>query len=400
MVQWIPSVPRCTFAGIVYSFVGNFRPAALLWVLLLAAGWFPATTAHSGAVTLSYAPPEEAGFDPVALEEAVGLFRMAVARDELRGVVLLVARNGKVVVHEAIGWRDRENGRPMEKDTLIRMASNTKAVVAMAALLLAEEGKLSLEDPVAKHIPAFDKEGFRKITVAQLMANSGGLPRSPIFLRGVADDSNLVLEAERFAKALKMESEAGTKYGYSNAGYNILGGVIEAVSGDRLDHFIDQRIYRPLGMGDSNHHESTADQSRMAKVYVRRGGEWRARWSPGDDPSYPIIRASGGMISTARDFAVFLQCWLNGGAYGNVRLLSPESVRLGLTVQSPDNSYGYGWRIGEDGEFSHGGSDGTFAWGDPRRGIIGLVFTQSPGGDNPRDEFRRKVTEALAAVSD
>jgi CubicO group peptidase (beta-lactamase class C family) len=148
-------------------------------------------------------------------------------------------------------------------------------------------------------------------------------------------------------------------------------------------------------MREVSHHESEADQSRMSKVYAQRDGEWQVRWSPGDAGSYPIVRASGGMISTALDYAVFLQTWLNGGSFGDARILSGDSVLQGTSIQSPTDSYGFGWRIGPDGDFSHGGSDGTFAWADPARKLIGLLFTQSPGSDHPRNEFRRLVTEAL-----
>lgn len=339
--------------------------------------------------------PESVGMDSEKLREAVDLYRDLVAEDELRGVVLLVARRGVVVLHEALGWRDKENGLPMEKNTLFRMASNTKPTVTAAALILAQEGHLFLDDPVGLHIPAFSEGDFAGITVGQLMSNSSGLPRSPIFLRGVDENSDMVREAERFAEALEMENEPGTVYGYSNAGFNILGGVIEAVTGQNLEVVLTERIYEPLGMVDSNNHESTADHTRMAKVYTGRGEETRARWSPGDPPSYPIVRASGGMISTAWDYAVFMQMWLNGGRFGEARILSEESVAEGITVQSPTGSYGYGWSVASDGGFSHGGSDGTFAWADPERELIGLVFTQHPSGENPRGEFRRMVNAAI-----
>jgi len=345
-------------------------------------------------VELHRTAPEAAGFDGGKLAAAASLYRDAVDRDDIRGVVLLVARGEKVVLHEAIGWRDKENRLPMEKDTLFRFASNTKAVVATGALILAERGALSLDDPVAKHIPGVNGD-FSGITVAQLITHASGVPRGPIFLKDLHADSNLVREAERFARELKLETEPGTQFSYSNVGYNILGGVIEAASKQRLDYFLQGAIYEPLGMTDTFHHESVADPDRMAKVYTRKDGKWRTRWAPGDEASYPIVRASGGMIATAWDYTKFLQIWLNDGSAGSIRILSPDSVQAGRAIQSPTASYGYGWHVDEDGSIGHGGSDGTYAWVDPARQLIGLILTQSPRDDDLRKEFRDLVNAAL-----
>ncbi len=351
----------------------------------------------AAAPVLVASSPEDAGFDGERLGAAAAMFRESVARDGLRGVVLLVARHGKIAMHEAIGWRDKAAGLPMEQDTLFHMASNTKAVTATAALMLAEAGKLSTDDRVARHIPAFDTEPLAAITIDQLLSNSSGLPRSPIFMRGVRADSDLAREAERFAATLLPEHPPGTCYGYSNAGFNILGGVIEAAAGERLDRFFHRAIHAPLGMDDTHHHESAAPADRMGNVHQRGdGGEWTVRRAAGGRPLYPIPRASGGMISTAGDFAIFLQMWLNGGAYGETRILTPESVARATSVRSATDRYGYGWRVDRNGAFSHGGSDGTYAWVDPGRGIIGIILTQSPGGDDLRDDFRRLINSAVA----
>jgi CubicO group peptidase (beta-lactamase class C family) len=156
-------------------------------------------------------------------------------------------------------------------------------------------------------------------------------------------------------------------------------------------------------MEDSYHHE-TAEQldgklSRMGAVYYRReGGRWAPGWKPGDPPQVPFVRASGGMISTAWDYAIFLQLFLNGGEYGGVRILKPETVKRMTSAQfptGPGGSYGYGWMVSEDGMYSHGGSDGTFAWVDPAHDLIGLVLTQTPAGRNPRNRFVELVKLAV-----
>jgi len=362
---------------------------------------------------LRYGSAEEAGMDAAALDTAVELFRKAVEAEDLQGVTVLVARNGIVVTHEAMGWRDSENSLPMEKDTLFRMASNTKPTIATAILMLAEAGKLSVGDPVSRHLPAFADGSNADITIRQLLTHTGGFRIGSIFIRPLIERSeeypeapNLNMEVARFAE-IGPEEEPGTTYSYSNPGFNMLGAIIEVTSGKPLDLFLKEDLYSPLGMHDSLNHESKSDHSRMSKVYTRRNEVWSARWSPGDPPDYSFVRASGGMISTAWDYAIFCQMYLNGGVYNGKRILNVESVQVGTAAQTVDiytpeeletrdSFYGYGWNVSKDGVFSHGGSDGTFAWVDPELKIIGLVFTQSPsGGRNPRNEFREMVTASI-----
>jgi CubicO group peptidase (beta-lactamase class C family) len=346
---------------------------------------------------LARVPAESADIDAAALDAAVQLYRGSVDAGDLPGVVLLVARRGSLVLHEALGWRDRQNGLRMERNTLFRMASNTKPVITTAALLLEQEGRLSMSDPVSRHIPAFADGELARITLHQLATHSSGLPRSPIFLPDVSAGSDLVQEAARFARALSLNREPGISYEYSNVGYNILGGVLEAATGQRLDVLLRERVYAPLGMRESSNHESVADNGRMGRIYRRTNGEWRAGWSPGDVPDYPIVRASGGMISTALEYAAFLQMWLDRGRFGDMQLLTAESVTRATArhVQDGDAHYGYGWRIEADGVFGHTGSDGTAAWVDPEKQLIVIVFTQAPsGGVNPRSEFLRRVRAA------
>lgn len=338
------------------------------------------------------------------LASAVEVYRGAVARDELRGAVLYVAQRGQVVLHEAVGYKHHAYRLPMERDTLFRMASNTKPVVAAAVLMLVEEGKLSLSDPVAKYLPSFDNDKSRNVTVEQLLTHTSGLRIGPImypFEDG--EDPTLLAAVARFGA--EGPAEAPGEYSYNNAGYNTLGAIIESVSGQELESFLKSQIYDPLGMSDTLNHEDPAKLFRMATVYRgrRAGGRggpvvFTQGFTPGDPPDFPIIRASGGMISTTADYARFLEMYRRGGEYGGRRLLREATVRAAVTprVRSGDQtSYGYGWMIRTDGSYYHTGSDGTMAWVDPAREIIGMVFTQSPGGVNPTDQFRELVTRAL-----
>jgi CubicO group peptidase (beta-lactamase class C family) len=256
------------------------------------------------------------------------------------------------------------------------------------------------------------------VTIRHLLTHTSGLRVGPIFYRPLIqasdehpDAPSLQLEVARFG-ATGPEVTPGTSYSYSNAGYNTLGALIEVASQMPLADFLRERLYAPLGMKDSLNHESQAEHSRMSKVY--RGGRegrdaapaWTTSWKPGDAPDYPFVRASGGMISTAWDYATFCRMFLNGGIHGERRLLRADTVEIMTQPQTralysneeigrPSSFYGLGWQVSAGGVFSHGGSDGTQAWIDPERDLIVLALTQTPGArPDPRGRFRQAVVEA------
>ena len=358
--------------------------------------------AQQGA-TLSYGSPSSVGMDAALLDRAAQLYRDAVERDELKGAVLLVARRGVIVLHEAVGWRHEAYRLPMERDTLFRMASNTKPVIGTAVLILHEAGKLSLDDRASDHLESFENDRSRDITVRQLLNHSSGLRIGPIFHPFAEDETPTLLGAVAKFGAEGPAVEPGASYSYSNAGYNTVGAIIEVASGMPLEDFLRTRIYEPLGMADTLNHEDESKLSRMATVYRGRRRDdgrvvFRQGFTPGDGPDFPLIRASGGMISTAPDYARFLQMHLNRGRYGDVRILSEESVASatrGDVASGARTAYGLGWQVAGDGAYSHSGSDGTMAWVDPARELIGMVLTQSPGGINPSREFRALVNRAV-----
>lgn len=330
------------------------------------------------------------GCDADCLARAAGLLTETVAAGELLGAVVLVARGNTIVMHEAFGWRDPAHVKPMAKDSLFRMASNTKAVTAAAILALVDDGKVALDDAAAKFLPTFAQGDAAKITIRQLLTHTSGLRIKTLFLSPLMtkstqhpDAPNLLLEALRFGEVGPAVTP-NTTYGYSNPGYNTLAAVVEVASGQSYAKFCKARFYDPLGMRDSNNHETTADLTRMSAV-VRAGepGQWDVRWQPGDPPTVPFVRGSGGMISTAPDFARFCRMLLDGGRCGERTILSAAAVRASTRSQTghiAKASYGFGWRIEASGAFVHGGSDGTFAWCDPARDLIGILFTQTQGG--------------------
>ena len=373
--------------------------AVVIWSLTI---WSPAALAQR-ATTLSYGSAASAGMDAELLEQAVQLYRDAVERDELKGAVLMVARRGVIVLHEAVGWRHEAYQLPMEKDTLFRMASNTKPVIGTGVLILQEEGRLSLDDRAAAHLESFDNDRSRDITIRQLLSHSSGLRIGPIFYPFDDDETPALIGAVAKFGAEGPAVEPGTSYSYNNAGYNTVGAIIEVASGMPLEDFIRARIYEPLGMTDTLNHEDETKLARMATVYrgrPRDGGsvDFRQGFTPGDPPDFPVVRASGGMISTAPDYARFLQMYLNRGRYADAQILSEDSVAAGTRgeIASGTNTrYGLGWQVTSDGTYSHSGSDGTMGWVDPARETIGMVFTQSPGGVNPRREFQDLVNRAV-----
>ena len=390
------------------------RRAAALLVAALATLAGTAPVLAQGTV-VTRATPAEAGMSAGVLAGGVALYEEAIARGDLVGAVLLVAKDGKVVLHEALGWRDRAHEIPMEPHTMFRMASNTKPVVATGVAMLVEDGKLGYDDPVREYMASWDNYRAGFINIGHLLSHSSGLAIPTLFLRPYMapsaehpDAPTLRLEAARFGTVGAVNTP-GTTYRYNNPGYNTLGALIEIASGMPLEEYLDRELYAPLGMVDSYHHEVDEKMDgkldRMSVVYYRRDdeGQWAPGWTPGDPPQVPFVRASGGMISTAADYAVFCQMFLNGGTYGGRRIISEETIALMTSPkirtnpdsEGPPGYYGYGWSVSEDGVFSHGGSDGTNAFVDPSRQLIVLVFTQTPGGRSPVRRFLDLVNLAI-----
>ena len=388
-------------------------PVRSVIALTLTLALLPPSAESQQAHTLSYGEPEDAGMSSAVLSGALGLYEEAVERGDLVGAVVLVARKGRIVLHEAVGWKDKERGLPMERNTMFRMASNTKPVVATAIAQLVEQEKLEYDDLVRTYIPEWDNYRAGFITIGQLLSHSSGLRISSLFLQPLMEPSSehpdaptLQLEAARFG-TVGAAVPPGETYDYNNPGFNTLGALVEIASGKQLEDHLREAVYDPLGMADSyNHrkgHELDGKLDRMGAVYYERGngGEWVPGGTPGGPVAYPFARASGGMISTAWDYAIFCQMFLNGGVYDGARILRPETVELMTSPKihvagegSEASYYGYGWRLA-DGSYGHGGSDGTNAWVDPERQIIGLVFTQTPRGRSSLDRFRELVNLSI-----
>jgi CubicO group peptidase (beta-lactamase class C family) len=350
------------------------------------------------------ATAKEAGLSETAVAAAVALYRDEIARGRVVGAVLLIARHGKVVVHQAFGWRDVAARSPMELKTLFRMSSNTKPLTATAVSLLADRGRLRFEDTVRQHLSSWNNRRAREITIHQLLSHTSGIRIDALFAPGGirlpwSAPRTLRTETDRIG-GVGASDAPGTSYFYTNAGYNALGGLVETVSGRLLDEFWRDEIFMPLGMSDSHGFEAAeklgGHLARMGPTYSRsERDELTISWRPGDAPEVSFARGSGGLVTTAWDYAIFMQMLLNGGVYGDVRLLRPETVQRMLTVHTPAGArgYGYGWGINDDGVFTHSGSTGAFAWGDPRRGVLVVALTQTTSAT----DLRPRLMEILRA---
>ncbi|MFN3242523.1 MAG: serine hydrolase domain-containing protein [Planctomycetota bacterium] len=360
---------------------------------------------------LVVADPAASGCDAAALRQAAAGIEQLVTENDLRGAVVLVTRGTSIVLHEAYGCRDVAGEQPMQKDTLFRMASNTKAVTAAAILHLVERGKVGLDDPASRWFGTFGSGKAAAITVHHLLTHTSGLTIGTLFVQPLMQPSerhpdapNLVLECARFGE-IGPTAAPGSSYSYSNPGYNTLAGIVTLAGEREFEAYCREAFYRPLGMADTCNLETRADLSRMSAVMVRAAdGSWRARWQPGDAPTLPFVRGSGGLITTAVDYAKFARLFVTGGVAGERRILSEDSVARMTGNRIPHlkgRSYGYGWGIAADGSFSHTGSDGTMVWCDPARDLVGMVLTQTQRSKRlgpARSAFRKAVAAACPVL--
>lgn len=364
---------------------------------------FPASTARAE------------GLDPKALAKLHALVERFVREDDIIGAELLVIKNGRRVLHEGYGWRDRETQTPMKPGSVFCVRSMTKPLISTAVGMLLDDGLIALGDPVAKYLPAFDVGTSRSITVEQLLTHTSGLPMSLLGSGGATKLEGIRALAERGA-GHALESLPGTAFHYSDQGTDTLTALVEVVSGMAAENFIRKRVLDPLGMHDSACvlAKSHALRPRVVSKYAGTRGSWTRFWGADDAPLFPFFLGSQGLYTTAADYARFMQLWLDGGRVARTRLLSAAYVDKALTKSPfpmesstalPDMRVGYGFLMqlwaskqgdGDDGDlvaFGHSGSDGTWAWAFPAAKAMVLYFTQSRG-----NRTGLRVEEALGEL--
>jgi CubicO group peptidase (beta-lactamase class C family) len=379
--------------------------------------------------------PEEVGFLATRLKRLSDRINEGVQKGELPGAVVLIARNGKIVMFDAFGFRDREAKAPMTTDAIFSIASMTKPIVSLAAMILAEEGKLSLADPVSKYIPAFadtkvavevkNPDGtvemrlepqVRPMTVQDLMRHTSGLTYGVAGLNKVKQsyvdmkvmDANQTNEqmAEKLSK-LALLYQPGTHWEYSMS-TDVLGRVIEVASGMTLDKFIEERITKPLRMGDTGFEASPDKKDRGAKPQ-KEGPKNEVPAIPDVTLKTTWKSGGGGMVSTAADYARFLQMFANGGQLDGVRVISRKTIDLMTADHLPPDivmgddmwrfeafepsarmgqGFGLGFAVrneqgrnplpGSPNDYFWGGAWGTYFWHDPRERMYVVFMMQSP----------------------
>ncbi len=341
-----------------------------------------------------------------------------VNRHVIAGSVTLVAQHGKTVHLAAVGRADIAAGRAMRTGDLFWIASMTKPMTAVCVMLLAEQGRLRIDDPVSRYIPEFGNMRLhgarppRPVTIRDLLTHTGGLGEAQVGPR-----ASLAERVAAYAHA-PMKFAPGSRFDYSNSGFNTLGRIIEVVSGRPYASFLRQHLLSPLGMGDTTFWPS---QRRVAKGYRPGAGglvETSIYARPGEmsDTSRPALPA-GGLFSTAADVGRFYQMILGDGSLGSRRILRSETVRQMLTIQTrgmrTGTIEGMSWGLGiqivrspqgmtaglSAGSFGHGGSYATQSWADPRRDAVYVLMIQRSGYRDCDFTEPRKVFQDSAAAA-
>ena len=379
-----------------------------------------ATAADRDAGLVVDGKAAESGMDAAALAKIGDKMREFVAARQISGAVTLVARRGHVVFLDAVGKADVAAGRDMAKDSLFAIASMTKPITAAAVMILVDEGKLKLDDPVSKYIPSFAQTTLadgnrpaREVSVRDCLRHTNGL---------VSDQKNvgsLAETAESLAKS-KLAFEPGSKWQYG-PGLSAAGRVVEVVSGKPFDQFLAERIFTPLDMKETSFRPTADQQKRLARLYqptadkkdIEPASHWLFDMSPDVTPN-----PSGGLYSTAADIVRFYQMVLNSGELNGKRILSADAVRQMTSLQSGDLQTGFtpgnGWGLGfclvrepqgptqmvSAGTFGHGGAFGTQSWADPAKEMVFILMVArqnfgSGDGSDIRAEFQKLAVDAI-----
>jgi CubicO group peptidase (beta-lactamase class C family) len=376
-------------------------------------------------------------FDAAKLAAIAPRMQQFVDEGTVAGAVTVVGNANGVAHHEAVGFLNLESTTPMPKDGVFRIASMTKPITAIGIMILQDEGKLSVEDTVEKHLPEFKnlwlidqrqadrvtlKKPSRPITIRDLLTHTSGMPGG--FPAGYSDlyfTRNLSLaEATLMQSQRPLDFEPGSKWSYCNAGIDTLGRIIEVTSGQKYEDFLAKRIFQPLGMHDTAAYPDEKQLARLAGLYGQKEGKLvfadYQLIGPTANAKHPI--PAGGLFSTGGDLARLYQAMLIGGKLGDATILSPEALKQMTQVQTgdlqcgftPGMGFGFGWAVVKEpqgvhamlsrGTFGHGGAFGTQAWIDPQQDLFVILLIQRTGlpnadGSDLRKELQRLAVEAI-----
>jgi len=414
--------------------VGTAALVLLLWAVL----GLPVTAAAPAAPA---AKPEEVGLAPDRLQRITELVQRQIDAGTFSGAVTLVARHGRIAHLEAQGLMDIESRKPMQKDAIFRIMSMTKPIVGASIMMMIEEGKVRLTDPVSKFIPElknltvavtmpaapgpqpaagaaprfYTVPAEREITIRDLLTHTSGLVSGGISNR---EAQKVALKGkETLADYLPrlgvvpLDFQPGTRWAYSaQAGFDALARIVEIASGMPFDRFARQRIFDPLGMKDTFFYPAEGNP-RMATLY-RRGEKGLEKQNNPNFMNGAYFSGGGGLMSTAEDYLQFAQMLLNGGELNGKRLLGSKTVDVMTSVAAPDTlpgrprgeGYGLSVRVVNDpiarssfmsaGTFGWSGAFGTHFFVDPQERIVGILMTQTPD-QQVRVDFENAVMHAI-----
>jgi CubicO group peptidase (beta-lactamase class C family) len=353
-----------------------------------------------------------------------------VSKNEVAGAVTVVVAKDRVLHLETTGWADVAAKRPMTADTLFWIASMTKPITGAAILMLQDDGKLKVTDPVSKYLPGFAdlKTPSGKpanLTVTQILTHTSGLGEAS---GAAAQQAKTLADLEKIWLATPMQYEPGEKWKYTQSGINAASRIVEVISGQTFDVFVQRRIFDPLGMKDTTFYPTDAQRARLVTAYAKNQTTGvldvvppRQDFGPRDRPP----QGNGGLYSTGPDYARFARMLLNGGTLDGRRYLSADAMKLLMTPQTGDLPTGffqrdhganYGWGIATSilktphdgvasmlspGTYGHGGAWGTQAWIDPVKGVAYILMIQRSGlpnsdGSDVRLAFQQAAAKALA----
>jgi CubicO group peptidase (beta-lactamase class C family) len=405
------------------------------------------------AAQLARARPEAVGMSSTRLARIGPMLRRYVEQDVVSGLVTLVARDGRIVELDTAGWRDAAARSPMRRNTIFRIASMTKAITSVAAMMLVEEGRLRLADSVSKFIPQFSTTKVRvgrdslvapsrPMTVHDLLTHRSGLVYGFIDTSAVGDAYRAAHVSDGLSLGVETQAENMTRlaaqplafqpghewrYGLS---VDVLGRVVEVASGMTLDEFFRTRIFAPLRMHDTGFRVPDDKLGRLATSYTSKHDTLRVMadadtWEdgrlplglfggPGTRGSATFFSGGAGLFSTAGDYARFAQMLLNGGELDGVRLLSPKTVELMTSDATsdlkeplgPGVGFGLGFAVvrdlgaagvlGSKGSYSWGGILGTSFWIDPQERMVGVIMMQLfPNRDDVNEVFQTLTYQAV-----
>jgi CubicO group peptidase (beta-lactamase class C family) len=355
---------------------------------------------------------------PPSSKSIVAALQPFVDNHTLAGAVTLVANRDKVLSLDAVGFADIAGKKPMRPDALFWIASQSKPITGAALMMLVDEGKVKLDDPVEKYLPEFKdlwlavdqgkeylflKRPKQPVTVRHILSHTSGMPFSSAMEQPTLDHLPL-RDAVRSYAMTPLRTEPGTNYQYSNAGINTAGRIIEVVSGMPYEEFLDKRLFAPLGMKDTTFWPSEEQVTRLAKAYRPDKNDLAETTIgqlkyPLSDRSKRYPMPAGGLFSTAGDVCRFCQMVLNGGTFDGKRYLSEEAVKQMTSKQTGDAvkaGYGLGWSAGGD-NYGHGGAFATNMNIDAKRGLITVWMVQHAGfpGDGGKSQgaFRKAADE-------